>query len=87
MSDSEHAKTVHMLLCPFCKGYHRVHIKHSSIGGELAIEDMAAPLAMLFAPGPTRCPKTGKTFDATEDDWLHLTEEEFYRRYPGMHSN
>jgi hypothetical protein len=42
------------------------------------------PTEVLFPAGPTECPKTGKLFDATEDDWLHLTEAEFHLRFPGQ---
>lgn len=74
--------TVHLLYCPHCLGYHRLHIKQLSVGGELRPEEMPS-LEMLFPTGPTKCPQTGKVFDAVEDDWLHLTEDEYHQRFPG----
>ena len=88
MSGSDKARTVHVVLCPFCSGYHRVNIKLAVVGnGKLTQEDMP-PIEILFpSPSPTKCAKTGKMFKATDRDWLHLTEEEFHLRYPGTHAN
>jgi hypothetical protein len=78
------AKTVHLIACPICGGQHRVHIKH--YGPPLAPEDMPT-IEMIFQSGETKCPKTGETFYADADDWEHLTEGEYHRRFPGTHSN
>jgi hypothetical protein len=77
-------KAIHMLRCHVCNGYHRIKI--TLVGEALNAEEMPPP-EMLFPCGPTKCPKTGKSFDVTEDDWLHLTEEEYHARFPGNHSN
>jgi hypothetical protein len=63
-----------------------------SIGGSLASKDierfMKQALDESFSHSrPIECPLTQKEFMAEEDDWLHLTEEDFHSRFPGNRHN
>jgi hypothetical protein len=74
----EESKTVHLLLCRVCNGYHRVNVKQ--VGEELADSEMPQP-EMLFPGGRMGCPKTGEIFYAALDAWVHLTEREYDLRF------
>lgn len=58
-------KTIHMVRCPFCHEYHRVSLRMRSVGTGVL----------------PKCPETNKTFTADREDWLHLSEDEFHRRF------
>jgi hypothetical protein len=67
-------------------------MKLMSVGEDLPQKDvirfMKTALNESFKDGQSiECPVTKKTFTASEDDWLHLTEEEFHSRFPGNRSN
>ena len=81
----EDIKTVHMVRCPFCKSYHRVDVKVTTFGIWPTSEGLPS-IEELLVSKPTICPFTNQSFDSDEDDWLHLTEEEFHERYPGHRS-
>jgi hypothetical protein len=86
MSRPQEQKPVHVVHCRECNGYHRIGIKVTTIGIEFAPDipeeywDKAR--AKLFRT-EIRCPETKESFIAAEDDWLHLSEEEFHVRFPG----
>src|SRR5437868_3927665 len=73
-SGKQEPKTVHLMLCRVCDGYHRVNIRR--IGAELDELGMP-PDEMMFPAGKHKCPRTGEVFYGAVDDWLHLTEREY----------
>jgi hypothetical protein len=88
MTESDFQKTVHMVRCPFCNGYHRVRLKLTSFGDPPSpppeiLQEMFRSANESMETNPTECPVTNRPFTPDKHDWLHLTEEEFHRRYPG----
>jgi hypothetical protein len=79
--------TVHLVHCPFCKAYHRVRLTHTAIGDASLDVELPSEEEVLHQFRQQECPKNHETFEAAEDDWLHLSEDEFYRRYPESRSN
>jgi hypothetical protein len=81
---------VHMVRCPFCTAHHRMDLKLMSFGVGLPSKDldrfMKEALQESFN-SPIECPVAKKSFTPDEDDWIHLTEEEFHSRFPGHRSN
>ena len=76
MGNPEESKTIHVVHCRECDGYHRFNIKTTIVGhfpAELIPDDFASTLFRR----ELECPMTHKTFVPAEDDWLHLTEQEF----------
>jgi len=77
----ENRKPIHIVHCRECKGYHRINLKMSTIGIDPAPEPIPETLMdemrKKFFRSEIRCPKTKETFIPAEDDWLHLTEQEF----------
>jgi hypothetical protein len=73
-------KPIHVVRCRECSGYHRINLKKTLIGDGPApdIPDSLINEAWKRCfSSEIKCPKTGDTFIPTEDDWLHLTEQEF----------
>lgn len=89
MGNSEESKTVPLVHCPECSGHHRINIKLTTYGiGPVEPPPEALPdkfLNKLFR-SELQCPKTKRSFTPDDDDWLHLTEDEFHRRFPGRRS-
>jgi hypothetical protein len=91
MSELYDQQTVHLVRCPFCSEYHRIRLKLTSFGKlpPNAIDDHLRfiDINALLESKPTECPATKKTFMPDPEDWLHMSEEEFHRRFPGSRSN
>lgn len=81
MSISEDLNKVHVVHCRECDDYHRMNIKATSIGNG-PVERLPDELLVKLFRCEIKCPKTGETFVAAEDDWVHLTEQEFEKRCP-----
>jgi hypothetical protein len=83
MGNADEQKPIHLVHCPECKGYHKSNIKVTTYGiGPLPPDLLPDEFQSKLFSGPIECRATGKTFIPTEDDWLHLTEDEFHRRFP-----
>jgi hypothetical protein len=84
MKNPEERKPVHVVRCRECDGFHRINIKETIIGiGPTPPEPIPDEFYSVLFRREIKCPKTGDTFIPAEDDWLHLTEDEFHRRFPG----
>jgi hypothetical protein len=52
-------------------------IKETIIGPSPLPEPLPDEFRSKLFRSEIECPKTGETFIPAEDDWLHLTEQEF----------
>jgi hypothetical protein len=86
---SKELKTIHLLHCRSCNGFHRFGFKITTYGRTSASDDpepLGEPLGEEFFPcGKRTCPKTGEIYYAAQEDWLHLTEREFDLGVPPKH--
>lgn len=74
-SGREEPKTVHLIFCRICDGYHPVRVKVHYVG---AVNESETPsYETPYPAGKKRCPKTAEAFYAAADDWLHLTERQY----------
>ena len=77
MENVDKQKPIHLVHCRECQGYHRINIKMTVIGDFPTTESLPDRFYDKLFRGELKCPKTGETFIAAEDDWLHLTQAEF----------
>jgi hypothetical protein len=72
-SGRQEPKTVHLLFCRICDGYHRAYIRFV---GSISRSEMPSDEAP-YESGKQCCPITGEVFYSAADDWLHLTERQY----------
>jgi hypothetical protein len=82
MSNSDEQKMISLVHCPECKGYHKINIKLTTYGSGPPPPPLPAEFRNKLFSASINRPATSKSFIPSEGDWLHLSEDQFHRRFP-----